>query len=748
MKHFILSFIIVLTSCKLFSQDCGTTISDKQAQLLENLLESSSNKGLDARVSAVSVPLKFFIIRRTDGTGGLSPTRIPRLITELNTIYRPSQITFRLHDEIEFIDRDDFYDFSASQETTLSSSRDVSGVVNMYISNTLTSSSGGGLCGYTRFPPSVDRVFLSRSCVDNEVGTTAHELGHYFSLYHTHGKTNTGTTDELVARINCESLGDNLCDTPADPNLTGLTSGCSYTGSEKDANGDFFKPDVKNIMSYAPNGCRDDFSPDQFNRIRNGLERGRNYLNLTFQNFSARFTASQISGCSPLTVVFEDITGGSSQREWIFEGGDIERSARRKVEVTYEKPGIYSVALIAENQAGAQSTFTLNDYITVEDIFANVKQGAISESFKFAILDSTWTIFNYDELETFKFSNFSADDTLGSSIYIENYTYESDNSSKDVLELTNFNVVDLNNLTISFKYSYSSRPGDFINGVPSGNDSLLVGYSLDCDEQFFELFKKGGEELSTVTPTNDFFVPNSTLDWLELSFNISKKDIVFFEDRRVIRPAIININDNGNNLYLDNFSLLPNYNLDSIESFRTTFFDEEFISLRWFNPSVNERGVIIERSLDGENYDVIDTVGINQTVYDDNDLPKGNDVIYYRAKNYNNFEESTYSAVISVIINTVTGMADGLESILKIYPNPVKNGNFSLSISNGNLSSIRSIDLLDLSGRIIYEQNIELYELNSSELKINIPSIQDGLVFVRLTFNDQTYLTKKLYVQN
>ena len=46
--------------------------------------------------------------------------------------------------------------------------------------------------------------------------TLSHELGHYFDLYHTH-ETSFGT--ECPSGSNCQSAGDMVCDTPADPNL-------------------------------------------------------------------------------------------------------------------------------------------------------------------------------------------------------------------------------------------------------------------------------------------------------------------------------------------------------------------------------------------------------------------------------------------------------------------------------------------------------------------------------------------------
>ena len=75
---------------------------------------------------------------------------------------------------------------------------------------------------------------MRNSCAYNG-STIIHEFGHYFSLFHTHGPTNSAITTELVDGSNCTTSGDELCDTPADPNLSGNVTNCLYTGGLFDA---------------------------------------------------------------------------------------------------------------------------------------------------------------------------------------------------------------------------------------------------------------------------------------------------------------------------------------------------------------------------------------------------------------------------------------------------------------------------------------------------------------------------------
>ena len=86
---------------------------------------------------------------------------------------------------------------------------------------------------------------MANSCFatsDNH-STLAHEIGHYFNLFHTHqGSADpdengviSGNSTEYVDGTECSTRGDGLCDTSADPNLSDLVGdSCEYTGEYVD----------------------------------------------------------------------------------------------------------------------------------------------------------------------------------------------------------------------------------------------------------------------------------------------------------------------------------------------------------------------------------------------------------------------------------------------------------------------------------------------------------------------------------
>ena len=84
-------------------------------------------------------------------------------------------------------------------------------------------------------------------------------MGHFFGLPHTFERDN-GL--ELADGSNCETAGDGICDTPADPYEVDEPMSkwidsleCRFIYKGKDANGDYYSPDLANYMSYYGSPC-------------------------------------------------------------------------------------------------------------------------------------------------------------------------------------------------------------------------------------------------------------------------------------------------------------------------------------------------------------------------------------------------------------------------------------------------------------------------------------------------------------
>ncbi len=109
-------------------------------------------------------------------------------------------------------------------------------------------------CGLTEIGgignPVSSYIVLRKECVNARA--LAHELGHFLGLKNTF----EGSGSELVDGSNCATAGDGICDTPADPYVPGeplefyVQPPCRFISPKRDAAGNYYNPDLGNIMSY------------------------------------------------------------------------------------------------------------------------------------------------------------------------------------------------------------------------------------------------------------------------------------------------------------------------------------------------------------------------------------------------------------------------------------------------------------------------------------------------------------------
>lgn len=282
----IMVLLTIVNSSIAQQEECGIVLLQSQIDYMNETRSIRDQADLDILSGSVTIPLVAHIIRASNGTGGLSTSDLNLSISQMNTAYQIVNFEFELCN-INYINNDDYYSnvyystSSTSEEYEMAIPNLIFNAVNIFFVPQALNSQGNGVCGWSSFPSYLNDFGKDWTVIDNDCATNgstlAHELGHYFNLYHTHQCINEC---ELVDRSNCgPNVGDELCDTPADPRLTGcVNSSCIYTCTFTDSNGDAYVPDPTNIMSYSQKECRTFFSPQQIIRIQQSYIVDRSYL--------------------------------------------------------------------------------------------------------------------------------------------------------------------------------------------------------------------------------------------------------------------------------------------------------------------------------------------------------------------------------------------------------------------------------------------------------------------------------------
>ncbi|MBD2702665.1 fibronectin type III domain-containing protein [Spirosoma sp. BT702] len=270
---------------------CGTELSATTAkELKQKMLTFKKKVGANSAFTTLTyIPVRPHIIRKSDGSGGFELSGMNEVMAMANKYYMVNGLGIQFYfagESVDYIDNDDVWANFAGPPGPF----DVPNALNQYYVHKIQGDYGG----LASFPS--NNVYSTESfiAVDNTPNVKQvlgnyiipHEFGHNFGLYHTFGGgSGESLTTELVTRgpgANCETAGDFICDTPADPftNQDRPTynfdpNGCFVydpANTVRDANGEPYNPSLTNIMSYwAGTNCTHDFTAGQYDHIQQAL---------------------------------------------------------------------------------------------------------------------------------------------------------------------------------------------------------------------------------------------------------------------------------------------------------------------------------------------------------------------------------------------------------------------------------------------------------------------------------------------
>ena len=194
----------------------------------------------------------------------------------LNEMWFDLEIQFFIKEGFNYVNNTGIYDSPAANSFPMNLRSDDDALNLWCVGN---AGGMGNIVTLGYYDPSNDWVVMANSEVRAAETELAHEMGHFFSIQHTHLGWDCEQYDEathgnpvlltsapcnnfpveLQDGSNCEDSGDFICDTPPDY-LFGLGwPGCSFTDEVRDRNGDIVDPDELNFMSYFLNCNPDDY---------------------------------------------------------------------------------------------------------------------------------------------------------------------------------------------------------------------------------------------------------------------------------------------------------------------------------------------------------------------------------------------------------------------------------------------------------------------------------------------------------
>jgi PKD repeat protein len=233
---------------------------------------------------------------------------------------------------------------------------------------------------------------------------------------------------------------------------------------------------------------------------------------------------------------------------WQFPGGNPSSSNLQNPTVRYDFPGSYPVTLTVTNSSGTDAT-ALNGSINVSD---NGIKYLMYETFEGGPV--FWEISNPDNNTTWELTSVGGTQYGKKAMYVNNFNYNAP-GQVDALVSQPLNFAGQGEINLQLDYAYrrfNNSTRDRLRIKVSVNNGVTYPFTL------FDEVETGGGNFATASDSQLPFFPSSQSEWCygtTFGPGCISIDLSQFSGQTQVRIRIENVNDHGNNMFVDNIRI-------------------------------------------------------------------------------------------------------------------------------------------------------------------------------------------------
>ncbi len=260
-----------------------------------------------------------------------------------------------------------------------------------------------------------------------------------------------------------------------------------------------------------------------------------------------KFNGTPRNVCPNRVVILNSLTVGNvNEREWrvqpqTFDFVNGTDSSSQNPNLYFSDEGSYEVELWASNANGADS-LTETAYITV----GTRSTAPLAEDFEAdAYPPVAWQVDDSGGRTTWEqVRNVPGPDGgMTRASIMENFGFD-DPGAEEILQTEIIDISEVEGPELTFDVAYNSYSS-------ARSERLKVQVSATCENSFNSVYEKEGDDLvTTFFSSTNYWTPNDADDWREESVDLSG-----YQTSEELRIRFVNVNGNGNNLYIDNVNI-------------------------------------------------------------------------------------------------------------------------------------------------------------------------------------------------